>query len=52
MRFSLKWLLIAVAFIAISFVALLNANDIWKYAFENAAWVFLLVAIIDLFHPQ
>jgi hypothetical protein len=28
MRFSLRWLLIAVAFVAVSLVALINANSI------------------------
>src|SRR5262245_57491251 len=46
--FSLKWLLIAVAFVALSVVALLNANSVWQSAFENAALVFLLVAIVGM----
>lgn len=28
MRFSLKWLMVAIAFIAVSLVAVLNANDV------------------------
>jgi hypothetical protein len=44
MRFSLKWLLIAVAFVAVSLVALLNANNEWRSAFENISLFTLLVA--------
>jgi hypothetical protein len=44
MRFSLKWLLIAVAFVAVGLVALLQANNVWRVAFENASLFALLVA--------
>jgi hypothetical protein len=44
MRFSLKWLLIAVALVAVSVVALLNANNDWRSMVENAALFAILVA--------
>jgi lysylphosphatidylglycerol synthetase-like protein (DUF2156 family) len=44
MRFSLRWLLATVAFVAVSLVALLNATNEWRSAFENASLFALLVA--------
>ena len=46
MRFSLKWLLIAVAFVAVGLVALINANSVWREGLETVAAIMLLVAIV------
>jgi hypothetical protein len=46
MQFSLKWLLIAIALVAVTLVALLNANDLWQVGFRTAALFTALVAII------
>jgi hypothetical protein len=44
-RFSLKWLLIAVAYIAISVGALLNANRFWRSSLESSAVALVLIAL-------
>jgi hypothetical protein len=46
MQFSLKWLLIAIAFVAVSLVALLNANDLWRIGLRTAVLFSVLIAII------
>jgi hypothetical protein len=46
MQFSLKWLLIAVAFAAVCLVAMLNANELWQNAFRTAVLFSVLVALI------
>ena len=46
MRFSLRWLFVAVAFVAISVVALLNANNLWHAAIWDSALLLLLVAFV------
>lgn len=46
MQFSLKWLLVAIAFIAVSLVALLNANEWWRSGFRTAVQFSVLVAVI------
>jgi hypothetical protein len=44
MQFPLRSLLIAVAFIAISLVALLNANELWRVAVRGAVVLMVLIA--------
>jgi hypothetical protein len=44
MHFSLKMLLIAIAFVAVSLGALLNANDLWRIGFRSAVLVTVLIA--------
>src|SRR5688500_1127412 len=46
MRFSLKWLLVAVAFVAVGLVALLNANELWRHAFETAIILLFLTSVV------
>jgi len=46
MRFSLKWLFSGVAFVAVSLVAMLNANELWRIGFRSAVLFSALVAII------
>jgi hypothetical protein len=46
MRFSLRWLFVAVAFVAISVVALLNANLYWAGLARTGLIVFLASAIV------
>jgi hypothetical protein len=44
--FSIKWLLLAVAYVAICIVALINANSYWRQGFESAALLCLLSALL------
>lgn len=52
MQFSLKWLLIAIAFVAFSLVAMLNANELWRIGFRTAVifsgYIALLGALFSL----
>ncbi|MEX2142621.1 MAG: hypothetical protein WD894_25430 [Pirellulales bacterium] len=45
MSFSIKWLLCAVAFIAVSLAALLNANELWRIGCRSAVVLTVLIAI-------
>jgi hypothetical protein len=45
MQFSLKWFLIAITFIAVSIVAMLNANDHWRMLLQNAVLLTVLIGI-------
>jgi hypothetical protein len=44
-RFSLKWLLVIVAYLAITVAALLNANRFWRSSLESAAVELVLIAL-------
>jgi hypothetical protein len=46
MQFSLKWLLVAIAFVAVSLVAMLNANELWQNGFRTAVLFSMLFAVI------
>jgi hypothetical protein len=46
MSFSLRWLFVAVAFIALSVVSLLNANHHWTFAWRTSILLGLSVATI------
>ena len=46
MRFSLRWLFVAVLLIAVSVVALLNASPYWVRGLRIAFLVFLTLAVI------
>jgi hypothetical protein len=46
MQFSLRWLFVAVAFVAISVVALLNANSYWAAITRSALLVVLSLAVV------
>jgi hypothetical protein len=46
MRFSLRWLLVAVAFIAVSVVVLLNANFYWARGMRSVLILSLSLAIV------
>ena len=46
MHFSLKWLMIAVTIVAISFAALVNASGAWTMAVITAISAFLLAAAL------
>jgi hypothetical protein len=48
-RFSIRWLMVAVLLIAVTIVALLNANYYWVYALENFAILLLLSALAGSF---
>ncbi len=48
LNFSIKWLLLAVAYVALSVAALLNANDYWRYGFESVAFLLLLTALLGM----
>ena len=44
MSFSIKWLLYAVAYIAVSLAALLNANELWRIGCRSAVMLTVLIA--------
>ncbi len=46
MQFSLKWLLAFTAFVAVSLVALINANGLWLNSFRTAVLASVLVATL------
>ena len=52
MRFSLRWLFVSVAFVAISVVALLNANEYWTFVWRIAILLGLSLAIIGALLSQ
>lgn len=52
MRFSIKWLLIAVAAVAAGCVALLNASDLWADVVSGTVVVCLLIALIGTVASQ
>ena len=52
MRFSLKWMLAAVAFVGFVCVALYNANEVWAMAAFGFTLIVLLVALVGAFHSK
>ena len=44
--FSIRWLLFVVAYVAICFTALLNANNYWRYGLHAASLLLILTAIL------
>ena len=52
MRFSLKWMLAAVAFVGFGCVALCNANEAWAGAAMGLTVVVLLAAILAAIYSQ
>jgi hypothetical protein len=44
--FSIKWLLLVVAYVAVAIAALLNANDYWRNALHAASLLLVLAAIL------
>ncbi len=52
MRFSLKWMLGAVAFVGFGCVALFNANEAWAAAALGLTVIVLLVAVVGAIHSN
>jgi hypothetical protein len=52
MRFSLRWLFVAILLIAVSVVALLNANLSWANAAERARLLLFSVTIIGAIYSR
>ena len=52
MRFSLKWMLAAVAFVGVGSVALFTANEVWAMATMALTVIVLLVAVVGAFHSN
>lgn len=44
MRFSLRWLFVAILFIAVSVAALLNANELWRIGYRSGVMLAVLIA--------
>ena len=46
MTFSMKWLFVVIAYIAISVAALLNANSVWHHSLHSSTVLLVLLALV------